>query len=643
LQLLPENSLVVTQLRDPVTRALSAYEFAIEVAARRIKTDDKKFFENAKNMTFVNTLNVWPWSHLVPWFRKSMQTHRADLDAQSKEEGAQPRFWTEHFDSRRNRTYYWSKELNQSVWKLPPANTTLHPYSNVLVTPLIDWIETDEAQELIHEGATLQILGLTNYSHWKSAPALRKCFFEDIDSHKRLVEIAKQRLKSMLHVGLTENLDQSVASMAAGLGFNLSSHSHRSTSRSYFAYDAPGFDMEQIITFNSSRSVPEGEMTSITIREARHLLIKLHREISALNKKLSTLEPQLQELVDKEDKWLEEEDNKKKKEQEEGSSTNSSTTRFSISSVLDRIAGWINKSVAILPSWPPKVAATTETHSSKATREVASDNTDLDNDDDDDSDDNSSTGSVSSDVSGSGDSEELINEEDQEENIETDEEEEEEEFSDDNEKIDSPWADEIEALDAKVYELQQKRDAVQRDIDELLRNPLIKGPPMPEGPAKLLVPDSEFEDRKTSLGAAYRQCSKSATKKAADKRRGAFKDLVTPWHESFGFSSAQRKALDPAIIQRIKELNTADMEIWELGKHLLEKALLEQAAEKSLQELPLPVVEGEKNSTTATTTETADSGSNSTSSSSEAIPKPKQVAIVKNADGVEDNVPRDEL
>lgn len=66
---------MVTQLRDPVTRVLSAYEFAIEVAARRIKQNDGKFLESAKNTSFVNTLNVWPWSHLVPWFRKSMQIH----------------------------------------------------------------------------------------------------------------------------------------------------------------------------------------------------------------------------------------------------------------------------------------------------------------------------------------------------------------------------------------------------------------------------------------------------------------------------------------------------------------------------------------------------------------------------------------
>ncbi|KAL4541193.1 hypothetical protein Ndes2526B_g05736 [Nannochloris sp. 'desiccata'] len=603
--LLPENTLVVTQLRDPVTRVLSAYEFAIEVAARRIKMDDEKFFKTAKNMTFVNTLNVWPWSHLVPWFRKSMQVHLADLNAQAKEEGARARTWTEHFDNRRNRTYYWNKELNQSVWKLPPASKMVHPYSNVLVTPLFDWIETKEAQDLIHEGATLQILGLTNYSHWKSATALRKCFFEDLDSHRRLVDVAKQRLRSMLHVGLTENLDQSVASMAAGLGFNLSSHSHRSANRNYFAYDAPGFDMEQVITFNASRYVPTGEMTPITIREARHLLVKYQQEADALNKKLGTLEPELQELVDKEDAWLEEEDNKKKEEGQGGSTSRELGT----ASVLDGIVGWVKKSVAVLPTWPPKVVATTTSRTSSSMKESDDgvSDTDLDNDDDDEDEESVDSGTSSPSTGG----------EEEDEEGEGPEEGDNEGDLPSGEKIDSPWAEEIEALDAKVYDLQQKRDAIKRDIDTLLAMPLVKGPPMPQGPAKLLVPDSEFEDKKTSLGAFYRHCSKSATKKAADKRRGAFKDLVTPWHESFGFSSAQRKALHPTIVQRIRELNAADLEIWELGKQLLEEALVEQAADKTLQELPPPVeAEDEKN---VTTTKPA-SGS---SSSVRSTPKPK--------------------
>jgi len=508
----------------------------------------------------------------------------ADLNAQANEEGAPPRVWTEHFDKRHNRTYYWSKQLNESVWNLPPANATLHPYSNGLVTPLADWIETEEAQDLIHEGATLQILGLTNYSRWESASALRKCFFEDEESQKRLVDIAKQRLRSMLHVGLTENLDQSVASMAAGLGFDLSSHSHRSTNRNYFAYDDPGFDMEQLITFNASRHVPTGEMTDITIREARLLVIKLQRELNALNKKLTTLQPELGELVDKEADWLEEEVEKKNK-----FGQGSVFSRLSgISSAVDGIIRWIKKVVPVLPSWPPKVTAATATDTSNSRASDAASDTYDDTDDDEDLSDD---GSMSNGSSGEIEKEEAEEEDDSEGDRPSDE------------KIVSPWSDEIEALDAKVFDLQQKRDAIKRDVDALLAIPEVKGPPTPQGRVKLLVPDSDFVDKKTPLGAAYRQCSKSATKKAADKRRGAFKDLVTPWHESFGFSSAHRKALEPTILQRIQELNAADMEIWELGKQLLDEALLEQAADKTLQELPPPLEREDENN--ATTTKTA--------------------------------------
>ena len=74
LQSLPENTVVVTQLRDPVSRVLSAYEFAIEVAARRIKQADQIYFAKAKSFATVSTLNVWPWSYLVPSFRADMRS-----------------------------------------------------------------------------------------------------------------------------------------------------------------------------------------------------------------------------------------------------------------------------------------------------------------------------------------------------------------------------------------------------------------------------------------------------------------------------------------------------------------------------------------------------------------------------------------
>lgn len=76
LQKLPtENYQVVTQLRDPVQRALSAYEFAVEVAGRRIHYSDEEYQKQRNNASIINTFNVWPWSHLIWQFREDMQ-HR---------------------------------------------------------------------------------------------------------------------------------------------------------------------------------------------------------------------------------------------------------------------------------------------------------------------------------------------------------------------------------------------------------------------------------------------------------------------------------------------------------------------------------------------------------------------------------------
>lgn len=53
---------MITQIRDPVGRFLSAYEFAVEVAARMLnRAKDYK-----PDPSRVNTRNVWPWSALVP-------------------------------------------------------------------------------------------------------------------------------------------------------------------------------------------------------------------------------------------------------------------------------------------------------------------------------------------------------------------------------------------------------------------------------------------------------------------------------------------------------------------------------------------------------------------------------------------------
>lgn len=64
------------------------------------------------------------------------------------------------------------------------------------------------------------MLGLTNYSHWPApaAAGLRRCLRGNAVAREMLLSLAAKRLRAMAHVGLTERLEESVASMAADLG-----------------------------------------------------------------------------------------------------------------------------------------------------------------------------------------------------------------------------------------------------------------------------------------------------------------------------------------------------------------------------------------------------------------------------------------
>jgi hypothetical protein len=62
--------ILTVQVRDPVERALSAYEFSIEVASRELRRPANAPRPSADK---INTRNVWPWSLLVPWMEADMQ------------------------------------------------------------------------------------------------------------------------------------------------------------------------------------------------------------------------------------------------------------------------------------------------------------------------------------------------------------------------------------------------------------------------------------------------------------------------------------------------------------------------------------------------------------------------------------------
>lgn len=62
-----------------------------------------------------------------------------------------------------------------------------------------------------------QVLGLTEYSQWPEAKAVRHCAQQHAGVRRKLTDLAKQHLRRMLHVGVMEELDDSLASLAVSV------------------------------------------------------------------------------------------------------------------------------------------------------------------------------------------------------------------------------------------------------------------------------------------------------------------------------------------------------------------------------------------------------------------------------------------
>ncbi|KAK1398426.1 Sulfotransferase [Heracleum sosnowskyi] len=182
-----DRTSVVTLLRNPVDRFFSSYEFSMEVAARFMMYPNLTSaigLPNSKNITAkpVTTLDIWPWKYLVPWMRADMfarkeaRKHKGSADSQSSD-------------------LYNAEDF---------------------VMPLIEYIHHPIALDIIHNGATFQVAGLTNNSNLRGSHELRHCVIKYPSLGDHVLEVAKKRLDNMLYVGLTESHNES-ASLFANL------------------------------------------------------------------------------------------------------------------------------------------------------------------------------------------------------------------------------------------------------------------------------------------------------------------------------------------------------------------------------------------------------------------------------------------
>ncbi|KAF5843318.1 hypothetical protein DUNSADRAFT_17895 [Dunaliella salina] len=217
VSLLPSDVAVLTHLRDPVDRVLSAYEFAVEVGSRHASRPAN--VRKAANK--IATDEVWPWSSLVPFIAEDVKRRRAAPATSASSPPIQPHHWV-HVTHPDGSQYYYNKYKDISKWNLtaeeqqhllPPLN----PYENDLVISLKEFVEHPIAQELLHNGQVFQVLGITNYSHWDDASTMRRCFWQDAHTHEELSKLAQARISRFSHVGTTDKLAESVTSAAVSL------------------------------------------------------------------------------------------------------------------------------------------------------------------------------------------------------------------------------------------------------------------------------------------------------------------------------------------------------------------------------------------------------------------------------------------
>ncbi|GER33533.1 tyrosylprotein sulfotransferase [Striga asiatica] len=231
-----EKTSVVTILRNPVDRVFSTYEFSVEVAARflvhpnltSVARMDKRI---RRKKSGVGTLDIWPWKYLVPWMREDLFARRD----RRKLRGETPL-------------------------------VTNNSYDMVdMVMPLHKYIKDPIARDIVHNGATFQITGLTNNSYFPEARKVRHCVLKYPNLGKYVLEVAKGRLDKMLYIGLTENHKESASMFANIVGTQvISQHSISSSSKEVEA-DSDS-EHNSLLSDTESDSNDQGNSTNQTLK-----------------------------------------------------------------------------------------------------------------------------------------------------------------------------------------------------------------------------------------------------------------------------------------------------------------------------------------------------------------------------------------
>jgi len=220
MELMPENTAVFTQIRDPVSRMLSSYEFSLHTANQRLKVSNAPR-DPARDFT------VWPWRFLVPLVQQDL-VERKEAEAQRP---VDPNVWVKKTNED-GEVSYFNKATARSVGTVEEVESTgpdavvlgdMNPYDNDMVMPLEEFVRLPMVHDLIYNGEAFQVLGFTNISRYEDLGRdLRKCVSGGQPGDKQwmnlkqiLIDKSKAVLDKLWHVGVMNDFEGVMASLSA--------------------------------------------------------------------------------------------------------------------------------------------------------------------------------------------------------------------------------------------------------------------------------------------------------------------------------------------------------------------------------------------------------------------------------------------
>eukprot|EP01025_Chloroclados_australasicus_P062155 TRINITY_DN8163_c0_g2_i2.p1 TRINITY_DN8163_c0_g2~~TRINITY_DN8163_c0_g2_i2.p1 ORF type:complete len:449 (-),score=30.60 TRINITY_DN8163_c0_g2_i2:286-1632(-) len=150
--------------------------------------------------------------------------------------------WRRRFDYKKNQTYYYNGYLNTTKTELDDEEKQLlekpapDTYNTTAVMPLLEFIR-HPISNLLHNGATHQILGLSNNTHWvKDYAELGDCLLGDVWTQKDLLKFAKRRIERFLFTGIKEREEESLGVLISELGLSWNRTAYKVASQDAIDY-----------------------------------------------------------------------------------------------------------------------------------------------------------------------------------------------------------------------------------------------------------------------------------------------------------------------------------------------------------------------------------------------------------------------